>query len=444
VIGARFLAALALAATVAVLGACDDSVRFRLRIDWQRHPLSQACPTTPAGAYSCTAIPVSCDLRVRVRIISASDGQPHYSECFTIQSDGDACQLADMPITPREIPNEMVRVQVIVWTIDELVRSEFDFEASDGCPVTTEFHTTGLPRLGDDPTASPPGVPVPALAGETYFAVGESPVATVTLGCPRWDSLDAASCQASALALEATVRDPRTFGSVPRAQAGDMDVRFGAPVEDLPGVYRVDLSPQFFTAGLSPTPSGALVWTGTLDAPPAGTRCLRVGMQGVAAPTISCFPIASAAPPIRVEGFLVGRLMLRDILNLQLLSDVPEEGIVFGVVVDAAGQPVQGAMVSTFENATVVYPDENLQTVGFTGTSSKGYFLSTDAEYDSIWRASVPGGLMGDGDARGGLVNDHVSVVIIQLTGVIPPPIDAGLGGGGGPDAGPDAGIDAP
>lgn len=433
------LAALALCAGVAALGGCDDSVRFRLRLEWQRHPLPQACPTMADGAYSCHAIPVSCDLRVRVRIIGASNGQPYYSECFTIQSDGDACQLADMPITPREIPNEMVRVQVIAWTIDELLRSGIDLAETDGCPVTTEFHINGLPRLGDDPTASPPGVPVPALAGESYFAVGESPVATVTLGCPRWDTLDAASCQASALALEATVRDPRTFGSVPRAQAPDMDVRFGAPVEDTPGVYRVDLSPQFFTGGLSPTPSGALLWTGVLDTPPSGTKCLRVGMQGVAAPTITCFPIASAASPIRVDGFLVGRLMLRDVLNLQLLSDVPEEGIVFGVVVDAAGQPVEGAMVSTVEGATVVYPDDNLQTVGFTSTSSKGYFLSTDAEYESLWRADAPGGLMSNGDARGGLVNDHVTVVVIQLNGVIPPPIDAALGGGD-----PDAGVDAP
>jgi hypothetical protein len=113
---------------------------------------------------------------------------------------------------------------------------------------------------------------------------------------------------------------------------------------------------------------------------------------------------------------------------------------VFGVVVDAAGQPVAGATVSTTGSASVVYPDDNLQTVGFTSTGNRGYFLSSDAPYESIWRANVPGGLMGDGDARGGLINDHVSVVIIQLTGVVTPPIDSGLGGGV-PD---DAGVDAP
>jgi hypothetical protein len=108
-------------------------------------------------------------------------------------------------------------------------------------------------------------------------------------------------------------------------------------------------------------------------------------------------------------------------------------------VVDAAEQPVQGATVTTTDNATIVYPANNLQTVGFTGTDTQGYFLSSNAHYQSTWRASVPGGLMGDGEARGGLVNNHVSVVIIKLTGVIPPPVDAGLGGGD-----PDAGVDAP
>jgi hypothetical protein len=430
--------ALAMLAGVTLLGGCDDSVRFRLRFEWQRHPLAQACPTNSSNEYTCEAIPVSCDLRVRVRIISASTGQPYYSECFTIQSDGDACLLGDMPLAPRAIPNEMVRVQVIVWTEEEVAR--VGAALPDGCPVTTEFNIGGLPRLGEDPTGNPAGLPVPALGGETYFAVGESPVATVTLGCPRWDTLDAASCQANAINLEATVRDPRTFGSVSRMDAGDMEVRFGEPQPDGTGAWRVDTAPQFFTGALGFSPSGSLIWTGTLPERPMGTRCLRVAMQGVAAPTITCFPISSGQSPIRVDGHLVGRLMLRDLLDIQLLSDVPEEGMVFGVVVDAAGQPVAGATVSTTGSASVVYPDDNLQTVGFTSTGNRGYFLSSDAPYESIWRANVPGGLMGDGDARGGLINDHVSVVIIQLTGVVTPPIDSGLGGGV-PD---DAGVDAP
>jgi hypothetical protein len=130
--------------------------------------------------------------------------------------------------------------------------------------------------------------------------------------------------------------------------------------------------------------------------------------------------------------------MLRSILDMMGLFDIPEKGLVFGVVVDAAGQPVQGATVSTTGGANVVYPDALLQTVGFTSTESRGYFLSENAPFDSTWRASVPGGIMGDGDARGGLVDFHISVVVIRLTGVVQPPIDAGIGGGD-----PDAGVDA-
>ncbi|MBE7449097.1 MAG: hypothetical protein HS111_09425 [Kofleriaceae bacterium] len=69
-----------------------------------------------------------------------------------------------------------------------------------------------------------------------------------------------------------------------------------------------------------------------------------------------------------------------------------------------------------------------------------------------MWQAAVPGGLTGDGEARGGLVDNHVSVVVIRLTGVVSM-VDAGLGGPGsdagvagdaGSDAGHDAGIDGP
>lgn len=438
--GRLALAALAIVAGVGGLTGCDDSVRFRLRIEWQRNGLAQACPTTGDNEYTCAAIPVSCDLRVRVRIVSASSGQTHYFECFTVQSDGTACQLADLAITPHSIPNEMVRVQVIVWTEQEIVRSGVDLTQTDGCPVTTEFNIGGLPRLGEDPTGQPVGVPVPALGGETYFSVGDSPVATVTLGCPRWDSLDAASCQQNAIPFEVSIKNPATFGSVDRMDADDMTVHFGQPVSPAGnGRYRVDLSEEFFTEAPDYTTSGSLVWQGTLFEPPTGTRCVRVDMQGVAAPTITCFPIASTDPPIRVEGFLLDRDQVRALLILHTLQDLPPEGMVFGVVIDAAGNRVPGATVSTTGTAQVVYPADNLQTVGFTSTSSMGYFLSRDAPYESVWRANVPGGFMGDGDARGGLVDNHVTFVVIQLTGVVPPPIDAGLGGGD-----PDAGVDAP
>lgn len=427
----RSLLALAVVGLGALAG-CDDSVRFRLRLEWQRGG-AQACPTTTDGRYSCTALPLSCDVRVRVRIINTSDGQPHYSECFTIQNNADACLLADLPISPQPVPNEMVRVQVIVWTVEELVRSGIDLTGTDGCPATTEF-AAGFPKLVGNPT-EPENVPVPALGGETYFAVGDSPVATVTLGCARWDTLDAPSCQASAIPLEATIRDPRTFGSVLRMQASDMEVRFGEPVANGDGTYRVDLGPSFFTPALSYTPSGTLLWQGTLTDPPTGRRCLRVAAQGVAAPTIACFEVPVGSP-VRADGFLVGRVMLRDLLDLRMLSDLPEEGMVLGVVIDAAGQPVRGAVVST-TGATVVYPDDNLQTVGFAATDSRGYFLSTDAAFDSTWRATA-GGLMSDGSTRGGLVDDHVTVVVVRLDGVVPV-LDAGLGG-----MDPDAGVDAP
>ena len=98
-----------------------------------------------------------------------------------------------------------------------------------------------------------------------------------------------------------------------------------------------------------------------------------------------------AESPLRVDGFLVGRTMLRNILDMMNLFDIPEDGLVFGVVVDSAGQPVQGATVSTTGGASVVYPDSLLQTAGFVSTDSRGYFLSTNAPFNSTWRARGTG-----------------------------------------------------
>lgn len=441
----RPLAALALA--LIALTACEDSVQFRLRLAWQRVGDPQACPTMSDGTYSCEAIPLSCDVRVRVRIVGAASDQKHYSECFRIENDGDVCQLADLPITPRAIPNEMVRIQVIVWTVDELERSQAVL-AEDGCPVTTVF-AGGLPRLGEpiDPLLPPEAVP--ALGGEAYFAVGKSPTATVTLGCPAYDDLNAPSCRDNSVTLDATILNPSTLASVSSTQGADMEVRFGAPVANGDGTFRVDSN--VLSPALARTTAGPLTWQGVLQTAPVGVQCLRADAQGVAAPTIACFdaPAADAQRRIFPTGFLVGRELLRQLLVMQTLVDLPEPGMVLGVVVDARRQPVEGATVTVGGGATVFYPDDDVQGVRV-DTGKKGLFVSRNAPYGAAWHATTPGGLADIGTARGGLVDDHVSVVLIELDGTVPV-LDAGIGApdggdaGGGVDAGTDdGGVDAP
>lgn len=411
---------------LAVLAACDDSVSFRLRLEWKRatgDDAAQACPTLPDGRYSCEAIPLTCDVRVRVRIVGASNDETYYSECFRIENNGDACLLADLPISPRAIPNEMVRVQVIAWTLEELEASGIDLSLTDGCPVTTPFELSGLPRLHTPPTEqAAPREPVPALGGEEYFHVGQSPVATVTLGCPQWDSLNALVCRDNSVTVEATIRDPRTFSSVLRSQADIMEVRFGQPEPNGDGSFRVNF--ESFSQGLARTPSGALLWHAILPEVPTGVACLRAEAQNVSGPTISCFDVpAPVDDVIRPDGFLIGRTTYQAMLRLVDPPGVlPEQGVVLGVVIDSNGQAVQGATVSGSGGATVIYPGDTEDTFAAvrSDTGPKGYFFSPDAAYDTVWTADGPGSLVDDGTARGGIVDNHATLVVVRLNGAAP------------------------
>lgn len=428
---------------LAAAAGCDDSVRFKLRLEWQRESpdgASQVCPTDD-GSYTCRAIPLTCDVRVRVRIVGASDDQSHYSECFRIENDGTACLLADLPISPRAVPNEMVRVQVIVWTVEELIDSGVDLSQTDGCPVTTPFVPGGLSQLGGSPILpDPPREPVPALAGEAYFRVGQSPIATVTLGCPGWDALNALSCRDNSVTVETVLRNPSTFSSVLRADAVDdsMEVRPGVPSPDGEGGFHIEsasLSPA-----LTPTGSGALLWRGLLSAVPPDTMCLRADSQAVGQGTLTCFaaPQPDADRTIRPDGFLVGQNLQTSIRTLFDLPELPQTGTVLGIVLDSNGHPVEGATVIASGGATVVYPDANIQTV-LTSTGPKGFFLSLDAGYETVWDATGPNNLDDDGSARGGRVDNHVSVVVVRLNGPVAQAVDAGV-------VGPviDGGVDAP
>ena len=216
-----------------------------------------------------------------------------------------------------------------------------------------------------------------------------------------------------------------------------MEVRPGVPTPDGEGGYHIEsasLSPA-----LAPTGSGALLWRGLLPSVPDPIMCLRADSLAVGKGTLTCFvsPQPDADRTIRPDGFLVGQNLQTSIRTLYDLPDLPETGTVLGIVLDSNGHPVEGATVTPGGSATVIYPDANLQTV-LTSTGPKGFFLSLDAPYTTEWDASGPNNLDDDGSARGGLVDNHVSVVVVRLTGPVAQAVDAGV-------VGPfDGGIDAP
>lgn len=412
-----------LAFGVFALAACEDSVQFRLRFEWQRDTAdgsAQACPRAGNGDYTCSAIPISCDVRVRVRIVGATNDETYYSDCFAIENPGTACQLTDIPIAPRAIPNEMVRIQVIMWTLDELMDSRIDLSETDGCPVTTPFDAGGLPRLGGTPVQpGAPREPVPAIGGESYFLVGQSPIATITLGCPQFPSLDAPECRDNSQRIQATILDPSDGLSVDRPQIEEMMVvRYGVP-EKKEGVYRIvdtKLSPV-----LAETREGTLVWNGILTEAPGEVGCMVASKLGAGSPSLHCFNTdIPDEGPMMTQGYLTSGMLQNSLESMLMLDNVPRSGLVLGVVLDSDGTPVKGATV-TPSQGTVIYPDDLIFGQG-SSTNNKGFFVSLDAGYETTWSAVGPNNVEDDGTARGGLVDFHVSIVVIRLVGEVPAP----------------------
>jgi hypothetical protein len=103
---------------------------------------------------------------------------------------------------------------------------------------------------------------------------------------------------------------------------------------------------------------------------------------------------------------------------------LPEQGVVLGVVVDSNGQAVQGALVSGGPGVDIIYPGDTEETFAAVrpDTGPKGYFFSTNAPYDTVWTADGPGSLVADGTARGGIVDNHATLVVVRLDGPVPPP----------------------
>lgn len=212
--------------------------------------------------------------------------------------------------------------------------------------------------------------------------------------------------------LEATIRDPLSWASVDRALVDALDVRFGVPTADGKGGWNLglgDLEPLTASAG------GELVWSKRLAqaVPPLG--CLHVLLsESRGTPTAICHDIAVADGTIDLDGFMVKKLLVNKLLFALGLADFPTQGLVLGVVVDEHNNRVAGARV-TVSAGDLAYPTEDFQHVGLDATSASGLFLSTNAPFDATWHGQGASGVGDDGSARGGLIADHLTVVVIRL-----------------------------
>lgn len=395
----RALATLALAL---VAGACSSEAEsFTLHLTW-RAAAPYACPTDLDGFATCAQIPISCGARVLVRILPRDEGGlPYYSQCYQLEEATDACALAELGILPSQpIPNEMVRVQVAVWSDAQLGGGE--------CPEDVAFDDFGNPSFAG--VADP--LLVPALGGEIYFPVGDRREARVPLACPRPDQLAVDACRGNPI-VYATVREPLSFATVVPDIADRIDVNFGAPVPDGVGGWTLHTGLERLVRA---TGASDAVWSRRLEQDVPAVGCVETSLSETSATrAATCQDAVDHDGRVDVTGFVVRKSLVAQLLRALDLADVPSTGLVLGVVIDHLNRPVAGAKVTVAPTTPIAYPTAAFDHVGLDSTSSTGIFLSTDAPFDTAWSATDASGVRDDGKARGGLITDHVSVVIIRL-----------------------------
>ena len=388
---------------VALLAGCGNPDRFSLHLAWSDTLGRQICPMNEAQAFSCTAIPVSCDALVRLRIVDdADDSRVFFNECFPLPAGGDLCGLGGLQIPPGiEIPNQMVRIQLQVWSVDQLI-DPLHPERPPACPLAPEFDEQGLPLLD---------APTPAVGGEIYFPVGKSEVAQLRLGCPDYDQLDTDQCRNRQITVDAAVLVPGSWRSVNTIEAMNLDVRFGRPIQSDDGVWRLPLSEL---TDLVPTDDGELRWRKSVPGPIDGLRCLHVlqGEELTTAVATCQDPVVLPAAVLPMIGFRVERQQLEKLTLLQ--GSFPTEGLVLGLVVDADNHPVAGVAV-TPSTGTVIYPNVTLDGLEAGATSVNGLFLSVGTPLLTRGEAAGTDGSIADGSARGGQIAGHLTIVVVRM-----------------------------
>lgn len=409
-------AAAVVVASLAALTGCPDPDQFSLHLRWSATAGRQPCPKTATATYSCSAIPVTCDARVRIRIVDdVDDTQVYFSECYDLPAGGDLCGLGDLKLPAGlAIPNQMVRIQLQVWSVDQLeALPAGTLPAGARCPIDPQFDERGLPFLD---------APTPAVGGEIYFPVGAREVAELELGCPDYDQLDTQACRNRSITVDAGVLVPGSWRSVTTDEAASLDVRYGAPILGNDGLWR--LPPTTLTE-LTATTDGELRWRGSVPGPIEDLGCLHVLQTVAMATAVASCQVAAVLPSaiLPMTGFRVERQQVAKLTTLsnRLTGGVgfPLEGMVLGLVVDQDNLAVPGVVVSP-SLGSVVYPDATLDDVVVGGTGANGLFLALDTRMGTTWAAAGPDGSVGDGSARGGLIADHLTIVVVRMRPAAP------------------------
>jgi len=390
---------------LALAAACGpDATTFQLRFELQRGD-SYTC-----SSDSCASIGMHCDAAMLVRIVDAEDEDVAYlQQCAYVEANGELCELGNVELDSAEIPNRPVRIQVAVWSQDEIAAFDPSLRDARECPATAFNPISGAPALQ----------PSPALWGQTYFAVGTSSLATVTLNCGDLGSLDTEVCQGTGR-VHVTTHVDEFNQLLPVSPAVELTVSMGEPRS------------TSFTENIQEmqgTLQGTFVsWTGDRVLGFLQSACIQVvGSTLQAASTLHCVPVSPedvADGELSADGVYIDKSTIDKIE--QAVGSLPTSGVVIGKVVDSASTPVEGAVVMASSPGTITYLSADMTGTVPSATSSSGVFVSKDVKYyedgtdaPTTWTANV-GGVTSIAPVIGGTVMDNVTIVILRMPEPMP------------------------
>ena len=385
---------------VLALAACNTPTP-RLQLVFAGSP-SQACPST-----TCGGVPMNCKTVMSIRIFDPADAaSPYVWQCVSVspQQDNNMCALTGVDLVSTPIPVRDLEGQGALYPATE-IPPDPTRKGELMCPTTVEYN---------DSTGFPVEQPVtPALGGRAFYHPGDETV-VVTLGCTHLDAINESCAASSLVTVTATIDDfdtriPVTGG--PDGLADRLWVSVGEPrVFDNMSVLGASDVRSLARSIDGPIPA----WGGDIEYQFRKHACLEVlEIAGQTTATVRCTSV-SLDPHLELHGVWMAKQRLDEILLALGTPEFPAEGLTVGVVVDGAGNPVDGAVVSA-SGSTVAYLSKQRDAFISGATSTTGIFISRDAAFGTVFSTGGPGQPTVSGIA--GLVEGTVTIVILQSGG---------------------------
>jgi hypothetical protein len=391
------LSRITLAGALLVLGSsgCADDPPMAIRYELSAGP-TQMCPA------DCSGVDLRCKAALSVRIVDPVTKAEHFSLCRELESAENLCKITSVRLlSPNELPARRLAVQVALYNLDD-VSDPVTKQLS--CPADLPFDANNF---------AAPSPYQPAVAGQGYYEPGEAET-VITLGCADTPVVNTPACRGDDLIqVTASVDDFDSGVYLQPPTSNNVTLQVGEPQEasgELSGQYEFSLDKLKTLDRVVNNIPGPGAWSASMEKNFTTWLCIIVleRVNGSTA-TASCQHRPRGGQQFDLRGLRLRGTTLADLQQaLGLGGAVPSEGLVVGMVVDAQGKPVEGVTVRPSGSATVKYLGPDRDNLVSTATSSSGIFLSQDAPFTTSWSAA------GTSGGYGGLIRNHVTVVILQ------------------------------